>query len=399
MALINALQDNTMYDFDRVINRRGSGSIKWDVRENELPMWVADMDFECAPEILKALSDRVAHGIFGYTDTDGAWRDAYVNWWEKRHSFKMEGESLLFCSGIVPAVASIIRCMTEKGDGVLVMSPVYNIFFNLIKQNDRKVIESPLAYDRETASFSIDFDDLEAKMKDGRVKLLILCNPQNPVGKIWQADELIRIGKLAHENGVFVVSDEIHCDITEPGREYVPFASLNEINLKNSVTCISPTKAFNIAGVQTSAVYAFDQCVSDKIRDSLNIDNINEPNVFAVPATVAAFERSADWLDEMRAYVFENRKTAEDFIEREIPQIKAIKGDATYLMWADIQSTGITSKPFTAKLRENTGLFITPGSVYGSESDYFVRINLACPKKLVMDGLQRLKTFCDSVKG
>ncbi len=386
-----------MYDFDKVIDRRNTGSLKWDVKEGELPMWVADMDFECAPAIKKALSDRVDHGIFGYTDTCDEWREAYVNFWNRRHGFSMDGRRLLFCQGIVPAVASVIRCLTEKGDGVILMSPVYNIFFNLIKQNDRIVSESPLRYDSAEFTYSIDFKDLEERLKDPNNKLLILCNPQNPVGKIWSKEELETIGNLASSNGVTVLSDEIHCDITRPSKSYIPFASVNDINLKNSVTCISPTKAFNIAGVQSSAVYVYDDEMRGRIADSLNIENINEPNVFAVPAAVAAFNSSEDWLDNMREYVFKNRSCAENFIKNRIPLLSAVEGDATYLMWIDIRKTKMSSKRFTAFLRANTGLFISMGAVYGKEADFFVRINLACPFETLKDGLQRLKKACDMI--
>ena len=386
-----------MFDFDKVTDRRNTGSLKWDVKDGELPMWVADMDFECAPEIKKALSARVSHGIFGYTDTNDDWRNAYVNFWKRRHGFNMEGGKLLFCSGIVPAVASVIRCLTKKGDGVILMSPVYNIFFNLVKQNDREVVESELRYDCLNHSYSIDFGDFEDKMKDDRNSLLILCNPQNPVGKIWQRNDLEKIGELAGKYNVKVVSDEIHCDITAPGKSYIPFASVNEANLKNSVTCISPTKAFNLAGIQTSALYIYDDSMRKTVADSLNIDNINEPNVFAVPAVVAAFDRSEDWLDGMREYVFENRAIAEKYIKEHIPQIKAVEGDAAYLRWGDIREVLADSKRFTAFLRANTGLFITPGAVYGKNAENFVRINLACPRTTLLGGLERLKKGCDMI--
>ena len=386
-----------MYDFDKVTDRRNTGSVKWDVKEGELPMWVADMDFCCSPEIVKAVSDRTSHGIYGYTDINDDWRNAYVNWWKRRHSFVMEKERLLFCSGIVPAVASAIRALTEQGDGVLLMTPVYNIFFNLIRQNSRTVVENRLKYDAFSNSFSVDFEDLENKLSQFSTRLMILCNPQNPVGRIWQREELVRIGELAFKYGVPVISDEIHCDITAPGRLYVPFASLNETNLDNSVICISPTKAFNIAGIQSSCVYSHNKRLYELIGNSLNVDNINEPNVFAVPAAVAAFDRSETWLDEMREYVFENRNIAFKYMKDNIPLLKPVEGDATYLMWVNIEAYKIGSKRFTAFLREITGLFITAGEIYGEGCGNFVRINLACPETLLLDGLNRLKRGCDRI--
>lgn len=384
-----------MYDFDNITSRMNTGSIKWDVKEGELPMWVADMDFRCAPEILKAVSDRAAHGIFGYTDTNEAWAASYVNWWNRRHGFLMDPKKLSFSTGVIPAIASIIRYFTVEGSDVVVMSPVYNIFYNIINQSKRFVNASQLLY--KDGAYSIDFDDLEKKLSGTAAGLMILCNPHNPVGRIWTPEELERIGHLAHKHHITVVSDEIHCDITRPGIGYTPFASVNETNRMNSITCISPTKCFNMAGIQSAAIYADNEVLAKGIKDALNIDNVNEANVFAVPATVAAFDRSEDWLNEMCAYVFENRDIAEKYIEENIPALDPVKGDATYLMWVDVHEICKDSKRFTAFLRQNTGLFITAGSVYGAGGDGFVRINLACPKSTLMDGLARLKTGCDLI--
>ncbi len=386
-----------MFDFDKVIPRRNTGSLKWDVKEGELPMWVADMDFACSEEILKALSARAAHGIYGYTDISDEWYDAYIGFWERRHSFKMERDSLLYSTGVVPAIASMIRYLTAPGEKVLLMSPVYNIFFNIVKQNDRFVSESKLLYDAKTGRYSIDFEDLDAKLKGSDTRLMIFCNPQNPAGRIWTSEELAKVGSIAASNGVVVISDEIHCDITRPGTSYVPFASVNHANLENSITCISPTKAFNIAGIQSACCCVKNEKLRAIVKDGLNRDNVNEPNVFSVPATVAAFNGSTDWLDEMREYVFENRRIAEDYIKKHIACIKPVKADATYLMWADIRSLGIAANEFTPLLRAETGLFITPGNVYGEDGADFVRINLACPRSLVIDGLERLKKYCDRI--
>lgn len=273
------------YDFDTVPDRRGTDSLKWETA-GELPMWVADMDFRTAPEIAAALNARLARDVFGYGIVPGAWYDAVCGWWETRHGFRMEKDWLLFCTGVVPALSSAVRKLTSVGENVLVQTPVYNIFFNSIVNNGRNVVESPLVYD---GGYRIDFADLEEKMSDPQTTLMLLCNPHNPVGKIWDRETLAHIGRLAAEHHVTVVSDEIHCDLTDPGREYVPFASASEICRGLSVTCIAPTKAFNLAGLQTAAVCVPDPVLRHKMWRALNTDEVAEPNSFAVPAAIAAF--------------------------------------------------------------------------------------------------------------
>ena len=238
------------YDFDTPVDRRGTFSLKWDIAENELPMWVADMDFRTAPEILSAMQQRLDNGIFGYTVIPDEWKQAYVSWWKERHGIEYKKNDLIFSTGVVPIISSCVRKLTTAGENVAVMSPVYNAFYSSIKNNGRRVAECPLDTDN---NFAVDWNCLEAALSDPQTSLLILCNPQNPVGRIWDKQTLARIGELAYDNGVTVISDEIHCDITDPGVSYVPFASVSEKCRDNSVTCLSPTKAFNIAGLQTAA--------------------------------------------------------------------------------------------------------------------------------------------------
>ena len=377
------------YDFDTVTDRRGTGSIKWDVAENELPMWVADMDFKTAPEITEALSARTAHGIFGYADVDDEWRNAYISWWKERHSFTIEPEWLMFVTGVVPAISSIVRKLTTPNEKVIIQTPVYNIFFNSILNNGCHSLENRLKY--ENGRYSIDFDDLALKMQDPQASLMILCNPHNPVGRIWSAEELSRIGKLAEQNGVTVISDEIHCDLTAPGREYVPFASVSDVCRKVSITCISPTKAFGIPGIQTAAVFVPDPFVRHRVWRGINTDEVAEPNVFAVTAPVAAFLRGGEWLDELREYVFANRRYAEEFVEREIPELKVVHGEATYLLWIDISELHAGETDVAAFIRKKTGLYLSAGEAYGSCGHDFLRLNAACPKCVLKDGLRRLK--------
>ena len=376
------------YDFDEIIDRRGTNSLKWDIAENELPMWVADMDFRTAPEITDAIKLRAEHGVFGYSIVPDEWYDAYINWWKTRHNVEYRKGELIFSTGVVPTISSCVRKLTTAGENVLLMPPVYNIFYNSIKNNGRNVQECPLVY--KNGGYSIDWELLEKCLADPQTSLMLLCNPHNPVGRIWDRETLARIGELAYANGVVVLSDEIHCDITDPGCEYVPFMSVSEKCADNSVICISPTKAFNLAGLQTSAVVVRDPGLRHKVWRALNTDEVAEPNAFAVQAAVAAFEHGGDWLDELREYLFDNKRTVSEFLQAELPQIKLIPSQATYLLWLDCSELKMPAKQLQKFLRETTGLYLSSGHIYGC-GDSFMRMNTACPKALVEDGLGRLK--------
>ena len=377
------------YNFDAQINRRGTDSLKWDVKENELPMWVADMDFQTAPEIREAIATRLEHGVFGYSDLTDEWYEAYQNWWKTRHNLEIKREWLIFSTGVIPTISSVVRKLTTPNEKVIIQTPVYNIFFNSIINNGCRPLESPLIY--KDGEYFMDFEDLELKMSDPQASLMILCNPHNPVSKIWDRQSLAKVGELAKKYGVTVISDEIHCDITAPGVSYVPFASVSDTCKEISITCIAPTKAFNIAGMQTSAVFSANPFLRHKVWRALNTDEVAEPNSFAQVVTVAAFNKGGQWLDEMREYVFENRHIAEDFIEKEIPQLKIIHGNATYLLWIDISSLGKSSDEVAKAIREKTGLYVTEGLEYGEAGRYFLRMNVACTKETLKDGLNRLK--------
>ena len=377
-----------MSAFDEIIDRRNTGSLKWDVKENELPMWVADMDFTAAPIIREVIMRRAAHGVFGYSIIPGEWYDAYVSWWKNRHGLNMEKDWLIFTTGIVPAISSIVRKLTTPAENVVVLTPVYNIFYNSILNNGRRVLPCDLIY--ENGEYSIDFSALEQALKDEQTTLMILCNPHNPIGKIWDRDTLMKIGELCKKYSVTVVSDEIHCDITAPGKMYTPFASANETCRDISITCLAPTQAFNLAGLQTAAVAVADPVLRHRVWRGLNTDEVAEPNVFAVPAAVAAFTKGEQWLDEFRDYVFENRRIADGFIKKNIPEIFSVKGDATYLMWLDCKKTGLDSDALAESLRKNTGLFVSSGTQYGGNGRDFLRVNIACPRAVLYDGLDRL---------
>ena len=376
------------YEFDKVTDRSGTNSYKWDIGADELPMWVADMDFRTAPEITEAIVRRAEHGVFGYSTVPDEWYDAYVNWWKNRHGVEYKRDDLIFCTGVIPIISSCVRKLTTPAENVLIMTPVYNIFYNCIRNNGRNVRELPLDYDGR--EYRVDFDRLEKELSDPQTTMMLLCNPHNPIGKIWDRKTLAGIGELAYDNGVTVISDEIHCDVTDPGREYVPFASVSEKCRDNCVVCISPTKAFNLAGLQTAAAVVPDKKLRHKVWRALNTDEVAEPNAFAVQAAVAAFERGGEWLDELRQYLYENKLLAREIIERELPQIKLVPSDATYLLWLDCTSLGMTSRELWKHIRRSAGLYLSDGSVYGSPEG-FLRMNIACPRSVVRDGLERLK--------
>lgn len=378
-----------MSRFDEIVDRRNTESYKWDVKENELPMWVADMDFKTAPCVIDTLSKRVSHGVFGYSVVPDEWYEAYIGWWKRRHSFEIEKDWLIYTTGIVPAISSIVRKVTTVAENVVVITPAYNIFFNSIYNNGRNILESQLVY--KNGKYSIDFDDLEEKCKDPQSTLLILCNPHNPTGIIWDKDTLIRIGEICSRNNVTVLSDEIHCDITIPGKEYVPFASASSACKDISITCISPTKAFNIAGLQTAAVCVPNPILRHKVWRGLNTDEVAEGNVFACDVAISAFNEGEDWLNELNDYLAENRFTAEKYIEENIPKIKAVKGEATYLLWIDCSMLGKTSDVLAEEIRKLTGLYLSEGCEYKGDGRNFLRMNLACPKSRLEDGLERLK--------
>lgn len=378
------------YDFDTPVSRRNTNSLKWDIKENELPMWVADMDFETAPEIKEAICKRAEHGVFGYSVVPDEWYQAYIDWWKKRHGFTMKKDWLIFSTGVIPTISSVVRKLTTPAEKVLIQTPVYNIFFNSILNNGRQVLENPLKYDG--TNYHIDFDDLEEKLSDPQTSLMILCNPHNPVGKIWDRETLIRIGELCFRHNVVVLADEIHCDLTDPGCEYIPFASVSENAMENSITCISPTKTFNLAGLQTSAISVPNRRLRHKVWRGLNTDEAAEPNSFAAEAAAAAFTKGEPWLDELREYIFRNKKTAADFLAAEIPEIKLVPSQATYLLWLDCSSIpGFEGKAAARFIREKTGLYLSSGTQYGGDGKSFLRMNIACPQEILKDGLNRLK--------
>ena len=389
----------TDFNFDKKVNRFGTNSEKWDIRnaeetwdlrKSELPMWVADMDFEAAPCIKEAIRKRLKEGVFGYSYVPAEWYDAYISWWERRHGFGMKKDELIFCTGVVPAISSVIRKLTTPAEKVLVMTPVYNIFFHSIVNNGRVPLECPLIIGT-SGKYEIDWERFTEYCEDPQTTMFLLCNPQNPIGILWDKETLTRIGAICAANGVLVLSDEIHCDIAKPGLSYTPFASINETNARNCIMCIAPSKAFNIAGLNSAAVWVGNPKLYNKVKRGLNTDEVAEPGVFAVQAAVAAFSEGEAWLNAMNSYIAANKAYVKNFIEKNLPVLKDYSQDATYLSWIDARALQIPK--LQTVLRKEAGLWFSDGAVYGKGNDGFLRINVACPFQYVEEAMRRLETF------
>ncbi len=378
-----------MSRFDKQTDRRGSLSYKWNVGEDILPMWVADMDFEAPEAVVDAIVNRAKHGIYGYSYTPDAFFEAVSKYYGRRHGFAFPTEWMIYSSGIVAAISSVVRWLTRPNENVLIQAPVYNIFYNSIINNGRRVLSSDLVY--KDGEYSIDFSDLENKLKDPQTSLMILCNPHNPVGKIWSADELKKIGELAAKYGVIVLSDEIHCDLTLPGREYTPFASVNEECAGIAITAIAGSKTFNIAGLQSAVIAVKDGILRHRVCRGINTDEVGEPNAFSMPANIAAFTECDQWVDELREYLAENRRVATEYIVENIGELKVTTAEATYLLWVDISEVCDDSTLFARFLYEQAGLYVCDGLEYGECGRSFLRINLATRRELVIEGMTRLE--------
>ena len=376
---------NYRFDFEKTIDRKGTDSLKWDLFGDDIPMWVADMDFRVAPAIQEAILKRAKHPVYGYTIVSDELFEAYIRWWDSRYGFKMSREDMLYSMGVMPSISSMIRCLTDVGDGILIQSPVYHVFFYVIEDNNRKVVENELVY--ENGAYRIDFDDLDEKLSE--VRMMILCNPHNPIGKIWCEDDLRRIGELCRKHDVILISDEIHCDLTDPGLEYNPFERVFDYD--KAITCLSPSKSFNIAGFQSSIVHTKNTDILDKVKNQMHVDNSDSCNVFATSAVIAAYTQSEEWLEELRQVLYDNKQFVKGYLEEELPIIRLIECDATYLLWLDCSSLKVSSKVLSEFLRANQGVFLSAGSDFGQCGDGFLRLNIACPQKLLKKGLDSFK--------
>lgn len=383
------------YDFDKTIDRRATNSYKWDsAPEGVLPMWVADMDFRTAPAIIDALQKRVAHGIFGYTRVPDAYYDAVTSWFSRRHGWDIDREWIIYTSGVVPAVSAVIKALTVPGDKVIVQTPVYNCFFSSICNNGCEIVSNPL---RRTAdTYEMDFDALERCAADPRAKVMLLCNPHNPAGRVWTPDELTRLGNICLRNGVTVVADEIHCELVYQGFKYTPFASLSDAFLHRSVTCVSPSKAFNIAGLQIANIVAFDNDLRSRIDKAININEVCDVNPFGVAATIAAYNEGEEWLNQLVDYLYGNYEAMAEFCRRELPEFPITRLEGTYLVWMDCSSLGMPSDALEHALLDDARLWLNAGTMYGAEGEGYMRWNIACPRSVMLDGLNRFLNFVRS---
>ncbi|PAM93745.1 cystathionine beta-lyase [Flavobacterium sp. IR1] len=378
------------YNFDEIVTRKDTGSIKWDEGPfgEVLPMWIADMDFKSAPEILAALDKRIAHGVFGYTAIPDAFYDAITAWWKRRYGFAPEKEWLVSVSGVIPALSAAIQALSKNGDKVIIQTPVYNHFYSSIENSGRIMIENNLLYNDGT--YTIDFDDLAQKAADPKAKLLIISNPHNPVGRVWTKRELQALGDICLQHNVVVISDEIHADLVFEGHFHIPFASLGEKYSRNSVTLSSPTKSFNLAGLQVGYFFTENEQFRKSIQSSFTLMGIELLNIFGITALITAYNESEEWLDALKEYLYDNYLFLTEFIALHLPHIKVAPLEATYLVWLDCTAFGKTADVLSDGLLENQKLWVNSGTMYGSSGEGFLRINIATPRSLLKIGIEKL---------
>lgn len=386
------------YDFDELINRRGTNSLKWDSAADPdvLPLWVADMDFRTAQPVIDALRRRVEHGIFGYTHVPDAFYESIIRWFARRHGWTMRREWMLYTSGVVPALSAVIKALTAPGDKVLVQTPVYNCFFSSIRNNGCTVEESPLIYENQT--YRMDFDDLERRAADPRVKVMLLCNPHNPAGRVWTRDELARLGDICLRHGVTVVADEIHCELVMPGHAYTPYASVSEAMRHGSVTCLSPTKSFNMAGLQIAAIVSDDADVRRRIDRAININEVCDVNPFGIEATIAAYDEGEPWLLQLLDYLKGNYDFMCDYCREHLPEFPLTELEGTYLVWMDCHVLGQPSEELEERLVDESRLWLNAGTMYGAAGEGFMRWNIACPRARLAEALKRFTEFRNRTK-
>ena len=380
------------YNFDEIIPRRNTNSVKWDeaAQDDIIPLWVADMDFRVLPQITEALRQRVDHGVFGYTHVPDSYYESVIRWFKDRHGLQgVKPSDIIYTSGVVPAISAIVRGLTLPGDKVLVQTPVYNCFFSSIRNQGCMVEENHLVYKNNT--YVVDWDDFERKCADSRVRIFLLCNPHNPAGRVWKKEELQRMGEICQKHDVFVISDEIHCELVMPGNDYTPFASLSDDFLKNSATCVAPTKAFNIAGLQIANIIVKDRTKRERIDRAINIHEVCDVNPFGVIATEAAYtEEGAEWLRQLNTYLFANYQFLCDFFSKHFPSLEVVNLEGTYLVWVDCSSLGKSSTEIVNNLYRH-GVWMNDGVMYGENQGAFIRINIACPRKILEEGLLRME--------
>ncbi len=392
---------DAIYDFDRVIERRGTGCEKWDMVEaifgakDLVPLWVADMDFASPPEVVRALLRRVEHGVYGYTECTDGYYDALTGWMRRRHGWDVRREWVVPCPGVVPALNTLVRAFTRPGDRVIVQQPVYHPFMLAAENNGRRVLNNGLLF--EGGRYVMDLDDLRKKARARRVKMLVLCSPHNPVGRLWTRDELAETGRICVENGIIVVSDEIHSDLVLGGRRHVPFASISEELAARSVVCTAPSKTFNLAGLQTANLIIPDARLRRDYSFAQEECGFFSANVFGTVALEAAYTYGEPWLEALLHYIEANLRFLSEFITRKMPRITLIEPEATYLAWLDFRGLGMDSRALKDFLRHSAGVALGEGHIFGGGGEGFARVNLACPRRILEEGLGRLANAIDGL--
>ena len=381
-----------LFGFDTPVDRRGSGSYKWDDHSGDpddmIQLWVADMDFSTAPAVISALRRRVDHGVFGYTYVPETYYDALTAWFSRRHGYMIDRRNVIYTSGVVPAVSATIKALTSPGDGVIINTPAYNCFFSSIRNNGCHVVASPLRrVDLSSGKFTyrVDYDDLEARAADPANKLFILWNPHNPSGRVWRRDELEKIAAICGRNGVTVISDEIHCELTMPGLEYIPYATVDP----SAVICNSPSKAFNTAGLQIANIVTPDRQVRSLIDRAININEVCDVNPFGVAGLMAAYNDGEAWLDSLREYLAENYRELRSFFSDKLPAYPVADLEATYLAWIDISASGLDGDIVERLLVDKAHVRVASGSIYGDSR--YIRINFATQRSVLTEALARIE--------
>lgn len=384
-----------MYDFDRIIERRGTDCLKYDFArergkpEDVLPLWVADMDFQTAPEIVEALEQRVRHGIFGYSEGKEGYFQAVQSWYERRFGWEVKRNWLVKTPGVVFALAAAVRAFTEKGDAVLIQQPVYYPFSEVVLDNERRLVNSPLRI--VEGHYEIDFHDLEEKIAGEKVKLFLLCSPHNPAGRVWKEWELRKVGELCQKYGVLVVSDEIHSDFVWQDNQHRVFASLCPEHEQTTITCTAPSKTFNLAGLQISNIFIPNTELRRKFRKEVGAAGYSQLNTLGLVACQAAYEKGEVWLEEAKAYIWDNYLFLKDYLERRMPQIHAFPLEGTYLVWLDFRELGMTEPEREEVIVKKAHLWLDSGAMFGVDGEGFERINIACPRKTLEQALNQLE--------
>lgn len=377
-----------MYDFQTVLQRRGSNSVKWDVSEQELPLNLADMDFTTAPEIIAALQQKVASGVFGYEEIPPTYYQAVADWYEQEHGCRPDTDWLVFATGVVPALSSLVRRLSHPGDNIVVQPPVYNIFYHSIENNGRHTLANNLIY--QTDHYEIDFPLLKQQLAQPLTTLMILCNPQNPSGQIWTYEQLKQIVTLCQQFQVTLISDEIHGDLTLNSQQYTPIFSLPDTLIQSTIALVSPSKTFNLAALHAASVIVPNAALRQQVLRALNNDELAEPNLTAVPGTIAAYTKGQPWLKALKQQLQANYQLVADYLQHNLPEIKLIHGGASYLLWLDCSAFKIPAARLAQQLQESVGLLLSDGSLYRGNGADFLRLNMACPPAILKVALQRL---------